>query len=193
MQFKFQTISGSFIVRVKILSYEEMTEIRNNIRAQKILQLVEENPGIHYSDLIKIAGLAHGTLSHYLLRLEKMKLVRIRRDVGRTFIFTNKSPETLDNILIYLRKETAGRILAYLLHKKTAVFSEIREASGKSPSTVSLLLTQLVEINLVRRKPGIVQKYELVNRELVLHEMETMKVGKMDAIKDRFSDTFSFL
>lgn len=170
-----------------------MTGLRNNLRAQKILEVVENNPGIHYSDLIKITGLTHGVTSHYLFRMEKMRLVRIRRDKRRTFIFTSKSPERLDNILIHLRRETAGRILAFLLREKAATFSEIRETSGKSPPTVSLLLTQLVEIDLVRRIPGITQKYELTNRELTLSAMETMKISKLDVMKDRFSDTFSFL
>ena len=122
-----------------------------------------------------------------------MKQVRIKRDKRKAFIFLHNSSEKLDNVLIHLRKETAGRIITLLLYRKTATFAEVRETSKKSPSTVSLVLTQLVEINLVRRIPGVVHKYELVDSDLTLQAIESMKSSITSTMKDRFSDTFSYL
>ena len=166
---------------------------RNGTRVQRILEVVENNPGIHYSDLIEITGLTHGVASHYLLRMERMKIVRINRDKRRAFLFSNQSPTILDNILIHLRKETTSRILTFLLEKKLATFSEIWGISRKSPSTISLTLTHLIETNLVKRIPGIVQNYELADYNLTLEALKMMKPTKFDTLKDRFSDTFSFL
>ncbi|HZS74112.1 MAG TPA: helix-turn-helix domain-containing protein [Candidatus Nitrosotalea sp.] len=188
-------ISGSLIGGKRILLYEsKLTHVfRNNTRIQTIVKIVENNPGIHYSDLIKITGLTHGVTSHYLFRMERMKIIRIRRDSRRAFIFSNQSPLAFDNILIHLRKETAGMILAFLLEKKSSSFSEIRKMCGKSPSTVSLTLTHLIEQNLVRRIPGISQNYELADCNLTLKALDMINPRKFDSMKDRFADTFSFL
>ena len=160
---------------------------------RKILSIVENNPGIHYSDLVKSTGLAHGVTSHYLSRMERMNLVRIKREKRKAFIFAGKSSDRLDDVLINLRRETAGRILGLLLDRKTATFSEIREAVGKSPSTVSYVLTQLIEVNLVKRLFGITQKYELAYYGSTMQAMGMVRTGRLDAAKDRFSDTFSYL
>jgi predicted transcriptional regulator len=189
-------ISGSFIDGRRCLLYENslsQNNYRNNVRVQAILEIVKNNPGIHYSELVRIVDLTHGVITHYLVRMEKMKQVRIKRDKRKAFIFLHNSSEKLDNILIHLRKETAGRIIAFLLDRKTATFLEIREVTRKSPSTVSLVLTQLVEINLVRRIPGVVHKYELVDLDLTLQAIESMKPSTTSTMKDRFSDTFFYL
>lgn len=140
-----------------------------------------------------MTGLTHGVTSHYLFRMERMKIIRIKRDNRRAFIFSNQSPSTFDSILINLRKETAGIILTFLLEKKSSSFSELRKASRKSSSTVSLTLTHLIEINLVKRIPGITQNYELVDRDLTVKALDMINPGKLDSMKDRFADTFSFL
>ncbi len=188
--------SRSFIDERKCLLYENrlsQNNYRNNVRVQAILEIVKNNPGIHYSELVKMVDLTHGVITHYLVRMEKMKQVRIKRDKRKAFIFLHNSSEKLDNVLIHLRKETAGRIITLLLYRKTATFAEVRETSKKSPSTVSLVLTQLVEINLVRRIPGVVHKYELVDSDLTLQAIESMKSSITSTMKDRFSDTFSYL
>lgn len=166
---------------------------RNSARVHAILDIVKKNPGIHYSELVKMTNLTHGVVTHYLFRMEKMKMIRIKRDSRKAFVFLHQSPVKIDNILIHLRKETTGRILIFLLDKKTATFSEIRNITGKSPSTVSLALTHLIEINLVRRISGIIQKYELVDQIIALEAVESITPNTVDVIRDRFEDTFSYL
>lgn len=158
-----------------------------------ILDIVSGNPGIRYSELVNMSGLTHGVISHYLYRMEKTGLVRITRSKRRTFIFSCGTEEALDNAVINMRKETTHKILLFLCSSNPATFREIREACGKSPSTVSISLTRLVETGLIRRVYGIVKKYELLNRDLALQALEKVRPGASDMVKDRFADTFSFL
>lgn len=168
-------------------------DYENNPRVGEIIKLITMNPGIHYTDVVNRLDLAHGVVSHYLSQLERMKTIRLRRYKKKTFLFPNYFPEDLDYLTIHLRRETAGRIMMFLLDSKQASFSDIRRTIGKSPSTISITLTQLVEMNLIKRKPGVIATYELTDRKFTFKALELMRAGTLSSLKERFADTFSYL
>jgi len=162
-----------------------------NPRVNKLLAIISENPGIRYIDLARSSGLGHGVLSHYLSRMEKYVMIRVRQNNQRRFFFPLDSPPENDMLLFFLRKETHRMILLFLLEKQSAKFGEIVDKVKKSPSTVSLALTQLIQLKIIS-KSGIDKKYENVNPSLTKEALQKINPTELDTLKDRFADTFSY-
>lgn len=189
-------ISGDIIDGVRIRMYKKSdiyTLNLKNIKAKKILESISLNPGICYNELKELTGYANGTLSHYLTQMKKEKKLYVKRTKRRTWFFLPQIDYTQIDQIIFLRKETSNRILLFLLAKETATFKEIQLEAKKSPSTVSLSLTRLIDSALVRRIPGIHPKYELINKNETYKAIKTIEPNLLDTLKDRFSDTFSYL
>jgi len=94
-------------------------------------------------------------------------------------------------LLIYLRRETYRTILSFLLEKQSVTFGEIVAKVKRSPSTVSLALTQLIRLKLIS-KSGIDKKYEVANPSLTREILQKISPTELDTLKDRFADTFSY-
>ncbi|MGI0010628.1 MAG: winged helix-turn-helix transcriptional regulator [Nitrosopumilaceae archaeon] len=162
-----------------------------NPRVNKLLDIISGNPGMGFSDLARDSGLAHGVLSHYLSRMEKRVMIRVRQNNKRRLFFPLDSPPENDILLFYLRRETCRKILSFLLAKQSATFGEIVAEVKRSPSTVSLALTQLLRLKLVS-KSGINKKYEVASPSLTKEALQKTNPTELDTLKDRFADTFSY-
>lgn len=162
-----------------------------NPRVNRLLTVLEEKPASRFTDLMNGSGLKNGVVSHYLKMMEKMGLVRTRRIKNQDWYFASTFDESKDFLFIHLRKETSKKILFFLLDKD-AVFAEILEHVKKSPSTLSIALSNLLKVNLVIVEPGVVKKYSIVDRESTIKALEQMNLNTFDAIKDRFADSFSY-
>lgn len=162
-----------------------------NPRVNKLLDIISENPGIGFVDLSRNSGLANGVLGHYLSAMEKHVMIRVRQNNKRRLFFILGSPPENDMLMIYLRKETYGRILSLLLAKQSATFTEIVDEVKRSPSTVSAALAQLIRLKLVS-KSGINKKYEVTSPSLTKEALQKVSPTELDTLKDRFADTFSY-
>jgi len=189
-------ISGDIIDGAKLRKYKRKivyplsTKI---LRKNILLSFISENPGINYTKLKKLTGYPNGTLSPYLANLENDGKLFVKRSKMRTWYFMpNIDPVEMVHI-IFLRKETPKRILEFLFKNGPSYFTAIKLQIQKSPSTVSLYLTRLVESGIVRRIPGFRPTYELTNKELVYKTIKIVEPSLLDKFKDRFADTFSYL
>ncbi len=162
-----------------------------NPRINKLLDIISANPGIRYVDLARGSGFGHGVLSHHLSRMEKYVMIRVRQNNKRRLFFPLDSPPENDMLLIYLRRETYRTILSFLLEKQSVTFGEIVAKVKRSPSTVSLALTQLIRLKLIS-KSGIDKKYEVANPSLTREILQKISSTELDTLKDRFADTFSY-
>lgn len=164
----------------------------DNPKVIKILQTISENPGVCYSVLLQKTGLQNGSLSNYLHHLEKDSKLLIVREKKRTWFFPKETDPQIIMPIIHLRKETASRILEFLLEKKEVNFSQIRNQIQKSPSTVSYTLTHLIEQGLIKRKSGFQVRYVLADEKSIRDSLEKINPSNLDLMKDRFADTFSY-
>ena len=48
-------------------------------RSQKLQELIDDNPGIQFREIMRSSGLKNGVLSHYLKKLEDGGLVKVMR------------------------------------------------------------------------------------------------------------------
>lgn len=173
---------------VKLLKYGKY-----NPKVKKILSIVTSNPGICYNELQENSGIPNGTLSHYVSSMVKDSKIIVKRTSRRSWFFLPDAKPSEINLIINLRKETGKKILSFLLLNGPSTFSDIQKSTIKAPATISLTITHLVELELVRRIPGTRPKYELTDRELTLECIKKIEPNTSDKLKERFVDTFSYL
>lgn len=191
----FLKISGRSDDGVKVKLYHNKPRKYHvlNPRISYLLDIIDKNPGLSFRGMQKLSGYPFGTLSNSLSNLEKDSKIIVKRSKRRTNYFTQNIPSEEYTILINLRKETYRRIILFLIENQRGVFSEIREFTNKSPSTVSLTLTNLIERKIVRRIKGLHPYFELEDPQIISTALARMEPNTVDKIKDRFADTFSYL
>ncbi len=160
-------------------------------RVDKLLAIISENPGFGYTDMLRHSGLKNGVLSHYLSRMEKYGLIRIKRGKRRIWFFPVNVPTSQYSLIINLRKETCKIILTFLLTKGSATFSQIVSETKRSPSTISITLSKLLDSELITVE-GFDRKYKVRDPIVILMTLKIIQPNMFDKIKDRFADTFSY-
>ena len=80
----------------------------------------------------------------------------------------------------------------FLLQEKQADFNKIRQNIGKSPSTTSLALTNMIQRNIIKKTQDFKKRYEMYNYDQALALLSKAEPTTSDKIKDRFADTFSY-
>jgi len=165
---------------------------KSNQKRKTICAIIEKNQGFCYCDIQKKTGLTNGILSHHIKILEKNDSIRIRRENRKTWFFLPDSDPKDDFLLIYSKKETYRKIIMFLLQEKQADFNEIRQNIGKSPSTTSLALTNMIQRNIVKKTQDFKKRYEMYNYDQALELLSKAEPTTSDKIKDRFADTFSY-
>lgn len=172
---------------IKLLKYGKY-----NPKVKKILNIVTSNPGICYNELQENSGIPNGTLSHYITNMIKDSKIIVKRTSRRSWYFLPDIKPSEINLIINLRKETSRNILSFLLLNGPSTFTEIQKSTIKAPATISLTITQLVELELIRRIPETRPKYELTDRDLTFECVKKIEPNSYDILKERFADTFSY-
>ena len=162
-------------------------------RAELIIQLVNENPGIRYYELMRETGLKNGVLSHYLSKIEQAGKIMIQRTprVARLYPCGMQDEET--TIIKNLHSYTSRQILLGLLEHDMS-FKEIVEWAKKSQGTVSIVLKNLTADEIVARKlcdDSII--FEIINKPLVGQLITKYKPKLIESTADNISDIFGSL
>ncbi|CAD6514444.1 Transcriptional regulator, TrmB [metagenome] len=170
-----------------------MMEFRKADQKRKqIRTIIEENHGYSYCDVQKQSGLVNGILSHHIKILEKNKQIRIRRENRKTWFFPFESDPENDFLLIYSKKERYRKVIKLLIEKNQLDFQEIQQSIGKSPSTTSLTLSNLIQRHIIKKTNDFKKKYELCDYNKTLELLSNTELTTGDKLKDRFADTFSY-
>ena len=170
--------------------------IRSANRESKILETINSNPGIQFRDLMEQTGMKNGVLSHYVNKIEKSGMVQVERGTRQTRFFPLNVSDAERKITTALRKETPKKIILYLMSEGDlgAEFSSIPDRIGKSPSTVSTYLSQLVEEEIISIRLDNKQKmYFVSDRKSVDGLIDMYHPGFVSSAADSFADTFSSL
>ena len=121
-------------------------------RDSQLQQIIEQNPGIQFRELMRSSGLKNGVLSHYIGKLEKNGIIKVVRGPRQARFFPPKITEEESIVIKALRKDTPRAILLALIKDDGLEFNQIVKEVKKSPSTVSLYLSQIVADELVEIK-----------------------------------------
>jgi predicted transcriptional regulator len=163
-------------------------------RDSQIHQIIEQNPGIHFREIMRSSGLKNGVLSHYLGKLEKSGIIKVNRGPRQARFYPPQITESESVVIKALRKQTPRDLLLALIENDGLEFSELVKAVKKSPSTVSLYLSQIVEDELVEIK--IVQlkkRYHIKARDLIDKLIEDYRPSLLEKPTSGFEDIFNSL
>ena len=163
-------------------------------RNSQLQELIEKNPGIQFREIMRNSGLKNGVLSHYLGKLEKNGLVKVMRGPRQTRFYPPKITEDESIVIKALRKQTPRDLLLALVENDGLEFSELVKKVGKSPSTVSLYLSQIVQDGLVEIKlEKLKKRYYIKARDLIDQLIEDYRPSLLEKPVSGFEDIFNSL
>ena len=158
-------------------------------RDSQIQQIIEQNPGIQFREIMRSSGLKNGVLSHYLGKLEKNGIVKVIRGPRQARFYPPQITEDESIVIKALRKQTPRDLLLVLIKDDGLEFSQLVREVKKSPSTVSLYLSQLVEDGLVEiRLVQLKKRYYIKARDILDKLIEDYRPGLLEKPTSGFED-----
>jgi len=158
-------------------------------RDLKLQQIIEQNPGIQFREIMRSSGLKNGVLSHYLGKLEKNGIVKVIRGPRQARFYPPQITEDESIVIKALRKQTPRDLLLALVENDGLEFSELVKQVKKSPSTVSLYLSQIVDDGLVEIKfIELKKRYHIKARDLIDKLIEDYRPSLLEKPTSGFED-----
>jgi predicted transcriptional regulator len=158
-------------------------------RDSQIQQIIEQNPGIQFREIMRSSGLKNGVLSHYLGKLEKTGTVKAIRSPRQARFYPLQITKDESVVITALRKQTPRDLLLALINDDGLEFSQLVKEVKKSPSTVSLYLSQLVEDKLVEIKSVELKKrYHIKARDMIDRLIEDYRPSLLEKPVSGFED-----
>jgi predicted transcriptional regulator len=152
-----------------------MTNNKNRINSiqEKIIQFVNDFPGIRYRELLRVTGVSNGVLSYHLNLLDNSGKVQVHRVNTRVTRYFSHDVSTLESTVIgLLRQNTTRKIINYLLESGPCVFNDIVTHTKKVPSTVSWHLSRLKDANIIKVcKQNELNYYEIKIDKFALYDL----------------------
>ena len=132
-----------------------------------LTDIIYQNPGLHFCEMVRVSGMKNGVLAHYIDKLETSGIIKIERERKKTRFFSPEISLEETKIIRFLRKETTRNIIFSLMSNNSLEFGEITKKVGKSSPTISQNLSELLQSNLVYVKlDGMKKKYFIKNNSL---------------------------
>jgi predicted transcriptional regulator len=163
-------------------------------RTLQVIQAIEKNPGIQFSEIMRETGMKNGVLSHYTRKLEEGGTVQVERTprVTRFYPLGINKEEAL--LIRNLRQETPKNILTILMNHNSLTFNEVAEKVKRSPATVSVNLTQLIQDDIIESKFVNTKRiFQIKNKDLVQVSINKYRPDILERAADRIGDIFSSL
>lgn len=158
-------------------------------RDSQLQQIIEQNPGIQFREIMRSSGLKNGVLSHYLGKLEKHGIIKAVRGPRQARFYSPQITEDESIVIKALRKQTPRDLLLALIKEDGLEFTQLVKEVKKSQSTVSLYLSQLVEDGLVEiRLVDLKRRYHIKVRDLIDKLIEDYKPSLLEKPTSGFED-----
>ena len=163
-------------------------------RDYQLRQIIETNPGIQFREIMRSSGLKNGVLSHYLGKLEKNGIIKVVRGPRQTRFYPPQITEDESIVIKALRKQTPRDLLLALIKEDGLEFAQLVKEVQKSPSTVSLYLSQIVEDGLVEIKlVQLKKRYYIKARNLIDKLIEDYRPSLLEKPSSGFEDIINSL
>jgi len=162
-------------------------------RSLQLIDIIEKNPGIKFREIMRETGMKNGVLSYHARKLERIGVVKVERTSRKTRFYPLGVTIEESVLIRSLRRETPRQILLSLLETELS-FNKIVEKVKKSPSTVSIYLSQLINDNLIEFKIIDLKKvFHIKDRETVQNAINKYHPTLIDRSADSLADIFNSL
>lgn len=163
-------------------------------RNSQLISTIEKNPGIKFREIMRDTGMKNGVLSYHLAKLEKEGSVQVHRSARQTRFYPLHITDQECKVIKALRRQTPRDIISALILHENLEFNEIVNHVGKSQSTVSLYLSQLVSDKIVQIQFFEKKKrYHLRDRLVVDKLIEDYHSGLLEKPTAGFEDIINSL
>lgn len=143
---------------------------------------------------MRATGMKNGVLSHHLSGMERAGSISAVRGPRQSRFYPPSFPEADSRVVKALRRRTPRLIIESLVLGEPLAFREITDYVGRSPSTVSLYLSQLVDDGVVAASlAGHAKRYRLADRGAVDRLAEGCRPGALDGTASGFEDIINSL
>jgi predicted transcriptional regulator len=166
-------------------------ENKINSVQEKIIQFVNDFPGIRYRELLRMTGISNGVLSYHLNLLDSSGKVRVHRVNNRVMRYFSHDVSTVkSNVIGLLRQSTTSKIFLFIMEYGPCEFHGIVNYTKKVPSTVSWHLSRLKDANIIEvRKQNELNYYEVKVYKIVLQNLlNKYKTSFTDQIVEDYTD-----
>ena len=183
-------------------SLSDSVKLRSEKRRTELTELIKKNPGIQFRDIMRQTKLKNGVLSHHLRILEKTESILVERVPRQTRFYPRNFSEEESKVAKALRRKTPQDIIYTLMlndvegnNEIGLEFSQIVDKVSKSPSTVSLYLSQLFRDKIVKitLDHDHKKRYHILNKKLIGRLIEDYHPGKLDKPVSGFEDIINSL
>ena len=162
-------------------------------RKNVVLDIVQRNPGIRFNEIMKLSNIKNGTLSHYVRKLEEESSIELERSPRVTRLYPAGIGQNEAKICKFLTIDSQRKIMMFLLDKEVATSVEIRNFIKKSPSVVSVNLSQLFKEKIITKKYDIpANKYSLKNPDEIKGIINEYYPNLIDKMSENTTEMFAF-
>ena len=163
-------------------------------RADTILTIITENPGIHFRGIMRKTGFMNGVLSYHIGGLERKKLIVANRGPRTSRFYHSDIPMSDFASIRALRKPTSRSLLLALLRANDLPFAQLVHISDRSQSTVSMHLAELARDEIVEVRTVRTRKfYSLTDRKKIDRLLDDHGSGIFDTYAANLEDVVNTL
>lgn len=150
-------------------------------RYEQIRQIVRENPGIQFRQIMRLSGLKNGVVSHHTRRLEENGDVISVRTARQARFYPPGTTGEESAVIKALRRHVPRKVLVELMLNGTMSFAALASKTARSPSTTSYHLAQMVSDGIVGTcLQELKKRYYIKDRDLVERLFHTYPPGMLD-------------
>lgn len=121
-----------------------------NPNRRRVLEAIQENPGICLQELVDLLGLTRTSLSHHLRALQNMRLVATVRQGRRLLVFPHSVNRPAErSVLGLMRLASARTVLMGLYNDPTMSFRKLAKQLGMTPHSVRWHVNRLSSQGLI--------------------------------------------
>lgn len=166
---------------------DELGETLSLETRQRIYNLLQDSPGLHFREIQRRTGLATGALQYHLDYMSKKHLVRQVKEKKFARFYLIREEQVEEKEMAALRQESQRKIILFLLDKKKATNKQLAKAIALSPSTTSFHLEKLLSNNIIEKKrKGKKTYYYLMEPEKHKDILVSYQKSFFDEVVDNF-------
>lgn len=141
--------AGGMLALVPLATHLKASELLDDPHRKAIYTLIQSEPGIATKDIADRLGLAWGTVTHHLLKLEKARFV-VSQKFGkyRRYFINGSGIEQKEQVAV-LKVARTGDVVTYVRANPGASQKEVSHGMGVSSSTVLWHVKRLMKVGVL--------------------------------------------
>lgn len=141
--------AGGMLAFIPLATHLKASELLNDPHRKAIYTLITNEPGIATKDIADRLGLAWGTVTHHLLKLEKGRFVVSQKFGKYRRYFINGSGIEQKETVAVLKVARTGDVVEYVRANPGASQKEVSHGMGVSSSTVLWHVKRLMKVGVI--------------------------------------------